>query len=664
METILETLGIIITTPLPLVELLIKVKTALKGKPNKTVMLPYHFGQDGILNMNNHARLITKHCNWKKDTHEDIDMEENEPQNLQRIYSCLNCDFMTQEMSVYITHETHGEYAKGHKMYRTGRQDARYFIYTILSHFSRKENNMECKICSKSFHKDKMQDMYNHCTKEHGYRTGATDESLEEFLKTLMDHLYHDQMTSSSIAPSRTKTHFCIKCTKLFNTLTDLYTHYITTDHSTMFHAYCSECTTELHTTICPIKHIENFHNDVVTCPILEDWDCKIDIKKDDLAKHIREHYTWELQTSNQTSDSMLKDVIAETIYFSPQKQLNENTLVKHEEGLGRYPDRKSTTMTKLLLEEQDMKVSLETTPLNQLIKEMFVMQPPSIPSPIIKALAGQFPRLINYSIPLPVMREQTTEDVMFGPDEEEIKTVTTFDIVKGSYPFLLIGSKILRNIIICEADQSTSHNYSDNITRYWPTQKEKEYPGTILHLQKPQTMFKLDYFTRINEILFGLKDYKGIVCLEADIQALLSQGHDNTALITDLARGFLHGITELIHRPKYLMVIGAINNQPEQIKNMGPWIAKFNAQLKYLLYHSNITFLDPNNLAVKTVKTTTNGWKSMVPMQGIQGIFDTRSNKTMAGLQRYNAWLTDIATLAQQIAARLDLPMQHAIIE
>ena len=300
-------------------------------------------------------------------------------------------------------------------------------------------------------------------------------------------------------------------------------------------------------------------------------------------------------------------------------------------------------------------------------------------------ALRLEFGRLLTNEIPHFNKRVIAKDDFDFTFDRQE-NSAWTYPAISPlaiprilGYPFLIFGSSLLRHIQIRgHSDIMTSWNMSSEHTLYFPCEVNEFNVRTLnipfLPLQKN---IDLSYFDKLQDILVYLKNYNGLLFVEADVSELFTNGYGN-GYAWKLAYTYISLLTKVPNLPKYVVIVGATPRLPKNFEgDNGIGISCFNGYLKYLAYHYAIGFVDPaevflshrrykqgryNAFVNKTVPVYTS--QCVTPPNFPKGAFTRNGDLTQRGLVLFSNYISVIASMTREIATKLAMSIRSDILK
>ena len=501
--------------------------------------------------------------------------------------------------------------------------------------------------------------MFNHTITEHGHLIVSPQTTTELFGQNLNATLANFQ-TCTDV---NFRYHACYPCTKIFDSIRDFLIHaeYIHEHETTKNH--CSQCGIDNETT--DIQHIYKVHPELVYCPFVN---CTLYKTGTKLKDHLFQQHQLTIQNYHPfffNTGSYL-DIIRHILNRPNRLALNDRTPTKFMD--------KQTPLTSAELRRQ-MRAQLSHLPPECPTKELDTS---STAMDIVRTLSLHVPSLHDrtkdalrhhLSTRYHVNKELTeyslcdgTYHLLGGEQADTIDNLDPSNYNKNAFPILLYGNNILDNMIILQEDYQISLNLCNRKTRFWPTYIDPEnFQSYIEHVAVRQTHIPKDYFTYLDNQLYGVTNYPGILIVEADIQPLLPTANSND-FVERLALAFVHGLTRLVNKPKIIIVIGAISSNMYNHDEIEEKIAQFNAYLTVLCWNAKIIFKNPSERSHKYQKDG-NVWHYYISEKAVPKLFTGGNKKSQDGYNTYQSWLTDIYLEIQKIAVDIETPLQNIVL-
>ena len=624
------------TQPLPLYMILGKAADHVKQHGN-VLLQDDHFARFQSLSKDNLIDLISCHSH------------PFPPSQRQKFFLCMGCPFSAPTAEKLENHNKLGPFAENHIFHNIARQNNEILIKTILTYFIQDEGQFVCTTCNHVFLSLDPPEIFAHCL-SHGSDIEDKDLSYKDVGKNL-DTLLR---AKSQLYPNEIKLHACLACCLLFETVTEMYVHCWIHSHTSRCN-YCSICNADI--TCNMVEHIKRFHADQVGEHFLPEWDVELDDNLHLVIENAKEYAAWEKRSEGFSG--MEKNVLSNYSMAGAQKLYNDF-----------IPLHPVCQITQLDLMEITKYISNEKYTPGQLfypdnpgdseLRRAIPLLPKPLPPTLKQHLAIKFPGSLNAFTMEPGYQVLTNETKLFDHCLEYLSLQDIFPPNKKSFPIFLFGTEVLKGIVISNNGQTLSYNGSPKQPCHWPTDYSE---GQASIPQNNDPTIDLSFFPKLECELVALKEYKGLCFIETSIQHLLNPTSDNKVLAFQLARGFIFNFLAMKNRPKYTVLIGSINSLPGKIKSFGPAIALYNGYLKNYALKNNLTFLDPNVLAVRTLLTKSGEWEFYTPA-GIYApnkIFDYAGGLSLHGTFAYAEWIFSFAKLAKRVANQLEIDLDSA---
>ena len=583
---------------------------------------------------------------------EVVQVDEREEEN-----TCRSCVTTFSTEYEYNRHVAFGPLAPGHMLESKARKNSFLYCLLILACLSGDGTYLlECAICDYTTNNRNSKHLFSHA-RTHARLFNEPTSDSEELTKSYVN----TALTMISNREKHERLHACMECTAIFDSLTELYVHLRLVPHTTPVDTLCSLCGTRDHRDL--LQHIERHHDHLLGERIVHWTPARTD---DEVQDRVEEYIRRETQYT--TYSPMESNVVYKTHRFSrevdltPETEVDDGSIFPRQEVLFALPDS-------LQLYGRDIStVSLPNSHYDHSTRLALKVLPHPVPLALARDMSRQFPAMLSSHVCLPPL-VPLERDHPIHATVPTAKTQTNSPTPNAAmFPFIFFGSTILRNVEIYNAYNTVSCNLSENFNRYWPTNITNNVPRIELD-DSPVTetlAVDLTFFEKLYAITAYMEDYTGMIVIEANIQELLQDSGDQTGLVYKLARGFLYGLKNWRNRPENLTIVGGINSLPGKLQRNGKPIAIFNALIKTFSEGNNICFLDPTDLAAKTVLTESGNWVTYRPTGGWVPIyyFDTAGEKTQEGRQNFQNWLHEFVHMTKNIAKQLHLPLRRDMLE
>ena len=565
---------------------------------------------------------------------------------------CEECNLVCDSTDELYDHLGMGPLAPGHNLHFMVPQNSTLLCLIVTALFmTSKDKVLICTQCSFNCSTRHTLSLYKHC-REHGlqFETGNLGEDISgfAFADTAVDFI-------KKTDPSK-RLHVCIECSAVFNSITELFVHLKIVSHKIPHEGFCSLC--------CEGKsnllhHIVTRHKQNLGGNILPDWFVPTDNVQ---LGNLVERYI-KAEISGKGFSNMANNIMTKTAFFDKNIDFSDSTafdndnIFPRQEIILALPESLSTYGL-----EMD-KVSLPSSQYDFNWRLGMKLLPDPAPIDIASDLAKQFPGFLNSFIPMPAYTPLENNFWMHENATNTLSMNQVFPPTVTTYPVVLYGSCILRNILLFHEGVSVSHNLTDREVRYWPTHITNAIPS--INTGNKTICANMEFFTRLYELTSYFQKYQGLFVVECNIQDILQRDGSNPQLIFNLARGFIYGLTHWKNRPRNIAIVGAINSLSGKIFTNGCHIATFNALIKTWAEENNCIFLDPTYLAAKSMLNAENTWITLRPSGNLapRFIFTYAGEKTVSGTTVYQNWLAQFYILMRDIATQLRLPLRKSVI-
>ena len=242
-------------------------------------------------------------------------------------------------------------------------------------------------------------------------------------------------------------------------------------------------------------------------------------------------------------------------------------------------------------------------------------------------------------------------EYAVWRRSQQQVQMDTGKPVQQALNPIIIIGSTLLRDIIIVDEGKTRSINLSDETQRLFGSSIAQNIATLETNCVKG---FNLDYFRNVQAKLTGMKDFRGLLILETDIQTTITSTTSTFQLI-QLAKSYVIQLRNLPSLPKHVIIVGAINSMAAFMSMRGPKITWFNTTLRYLAAHYGWGFLDPCDWYVN-YRCTDNPANTIKCLPS--KMFTRDGEKTKQGHQHVLNQLSDLYRTAKRVAKLVGHPI------
>ena len=660
LKTLMKNENITLQEKLPLHTFFTVIRDAIEKNPDKRLLVNFNHFNVTYLTVFNFFKKIQSHCQWHDSVYY---LQTPERQIAPVIFNCLQCAFTCDNPDDFIEHHTKGIYAPDHILEIEGKTNSLYFMKTIISTFKKTqtaiynphERQATCRFCDRSMNKN-MKELYIHATEKHGRLIVPIETTKANFYNVISEKIsaFYATLTNEQY-------HACYQCTSLFDNISDFLIHLqFVPGHENLI-GYCSICKTD--NEIPDIQHIYTHHRNEIKCPFLN-CGYRTEHYESSLKDHLFTHnITTQKYPANFFNYSSYMDIIKFIQSSQDRQPLNAQTPIKF---MGRMAD-----VPYEVLNRQTDEQTLPTPPKFPIkgyknsntaldIVRSLSLHIESLHDNTKEILKLQIPRMYHIHKVDPTFTQSQGKYQLFGQNQcATIDDPHPLGFNRNIYPILLYGNNILKNVKIFQEGHQISLNITGNTTRFWPSYIRPETNETIIaHMEgQCESNFRKDYFTNLTNQLYGIKDYQGILFVEANIQDILSPTGMSSEFIQQLALSFIHGLTRLFQTPKLIVVIGAISSNVRNTKIVDINISKFNALLAILCWHAKFIFKNTAEKSQKILQQNQN-WEYYVSSNAKEKLFTCDSQKTHNGQLAYQNWITEIYLDMRKIASQMKTPL------
>ena len=399
-----------------------------------------------------------------------------------------------------------GAYAPNHALDEVDRfyLDAALIIH---SNYQTKNRMVECKVCRMVLPRSEPTLLLQHA-KHHG-----TEKKYAEVNKLQALNIHRADLANKIKKTDGNTLAVCAPCTKVFQDPTDLYLHLETVDHSHELVQYCCLCQRR---DIYNLQfHFQAYHGASFKCPIKTE--CLINVYRTSFLAHLLEHR----QLLNKYSTTQ-EDVYNELIKVPA---INTDTGVVILGELRKFPqDQDMRTIIDLMKSEEKYIHTLEHSYAEYTLLVEALLERLSVTDSEKRALSANVTKVIvRQHEKMSPIKWQTYFDVnmLFGDvTHNKYKWTPANPFNKHLAPIIIIGSTMLRDIIILDNGKTSSVNLSDETQRLFGSSIAQSIPTLETNCIKG---FNLDYFKNVQAKLTGMKDFRGLLILETDIQSIIT---------------------------------------------------------------------------------------------------------------------------------------------
>ena len=649
---------------LPLHAFFTVVRNAIDKNPDKRLLVNCEHFKVTYLNIFNFFKTIQAHCQWHDSVYY---LQTPERQIAPVIFNCIHCAFTCDNPDSFIDHHTMGVYAPDHIMDIEGRTNSFFFMKTILSTFKKTttaiynphERQATCRHCDRSMNKD-VKDLYNHATVRHGRLIVPIETTKPEFYNVI------SEKTSSFHATLENEQYTaCYQCTSLFDNISDFLIHLEFIPGHEQLISYCSICKSD--NEIPDTQHIYTYHRNEIKCPFIN-----CGYRGEHYNSSLKEHLLTHNITTQKYPASFFKyssymDIIKFIQSSQDRQSLNPQTPIKF---MGRTVDVPYDVLTRQT-EDQTLSISPKfpikgyknsNTALD--IVRSLSLHVENLHENTKEILKIQIPRIYHIHKIDPDFTQTDGTYTLFGQIQyPPVDEATPLGFNRNTFPVLLYGNNVLKNIKITQGGHQISLNITENTTRFWPSYICPETNEAIIaHMGPYESNFRKDYFTNLTNQLYGLKDYQGVLFVEANIQDLIFPTGMSNEFIQQLALSFIHGLTRLFQGPRLIVVIGAISSNARNTKIVDINISRFNALLGILCWHAKFVFKNPAEKSQKLLQRNQN-WDYHVSSIAREKLFTFDSRKTYEGHHAYQQWVNEIFADLKKIAVQMKSPLRDIFL-
>ena len=240
------------------------------------------------------------------------------------------------------------------------------------------------------------------------------------------------------------------------------------------------------------------------------------------------------------------------------------------------------------------------------------------------------------------------------------------------NFPFLIVGTTFLKHVRIAGyTEVRSSINLSSRHADLFPTVVQQGYSVlNIPEIELPKDL-TLCYFRYLNDVCLFVKNYQGLLFVEANVAELFQDPLTNHYSRT-LAFAYIKLLSGITNLPKHVIILGCAPRLENNFKwDNGVGIANFNAHVKYLAYQHGWGFVDPAEIflshrRIRTFDGAANmyGSKVVSPPVFPRGCFTRQGELTQDGFIRLNNYMDYVAEKAREIGTKLGLPFRHDVMD